>query len=104
MTNVGDFAGSEIAVEVDEVHLEIRKRLTLGKIIRKLVQITEPVRSILPVGIRECFHYRYLVTVARFGKGDFYPRDLQMNSSCSKTSDRSSGEHSTLEECVPTTV
>jgi hypothetical protein len=53
--------------------LKISKGFALGKIVRKLVEITEPGITILPIGVGVSFHQGHFLILADFGKGIFSP-------------------------------
>jgi hypothetical protein len=69
--DTGDFAGSQIAIEVGKVRLQVRKGFALREVIGKFIQITQPCPAILPVGELRFLH---ALNVARStaAASDFY--------------------------------
>ena len=43
-------SAQKIALQIQEVLLEVRERFPLGDVVGKLVEVTQPVLAVLPVG------------------------------------------------------
>ena len=45
-----DGAAQEIPLEIQQMLFEVRERFPLGDVVRELIQVTQPILPVLPVG------------------------------------------------------
>ena len=63
MAHTGNLARGKVAMQVEQMRLEVLQRFTLREIIRKLIQMAEPSIAVLSVGESELLHGRHPIAL-----------------------------------------